>query len=127
MIAAMNKKLLLVAVIAAVGLIAILGFYPENEASASPLDEFAQCLASNGAVMYGNYNCPHCQNEKKAFGDSFKYISYVECTADSKECVSKGINSVPTWIFSGGRKLVGEQGLEKLSMESGCVLPEAGL
>lgn len=123
----MNKKLLLVAVIAAVGFIAILGFYPANEALVSPLDEFAQCLTSNGATMYGNYNCLHCQNEKKTFGDSFKYISYVECTVDSKECVSKRINTVPTWIFTDGRRLVGEQGLEVLSRESGCALPEAGL
>lgn len=29
----------------------------------------------------------------------------------------------PTWIFQDGKKLVGEQGLRKLSQESGCALP----
>lgn len=87
------------------------------------LDNFAKCLTDKKAVMYGNYNCPHCQNEKKAFGDSFRFILYVECTQEPKECVDAGITKVPTWIFSNGEKLIGEQGLYNLSQKSGCYLP----
>lgn len=73
--------------------------------------------------MYGAKWCPHCQNEKKAFGDSFRLVPYVECPDDPKKCLAAGINGYPTWVFPDGKKLEGEQGLEKLSQASGCPLP----
>jgi hypothetical protein len=93
------------------------------KAPASALDSFAQCLADKGAVMYGADWCLHCQNEKKAFGESFKFIPYVECPDDPQRCLAAGIKGYPTWIFPDGKKLLGEQGIEKLSEESGCLLP----
>ncbi|MEK7087817.1 MAG: hypothetical protein AAB891_00845 [Patescibacteria group bacterium] len=90
---------------------------------AAALDSFAQCLADKGAVMYGANWCPHCQNEKSAFGPSFRIVPYVECPTEPARCLSAGIESYPTWIFPDGKKLVGEQGFPKLSQESGCVLP----
>ena len=90
--------------------------------SASALDSFARCLTEKNIVMYGADWCPHCQNEKKAFGEAFQFISYVECPQDPKKCLDAGINGYPTWIFSDGRKFEGEQGVEKLSRESGCLL-----
>jgi hypothetical protein len=91
-------------------------------ASAGALDEFAQCLAQKGATMYGAYWCSHCQSEKKALGDSFRFVPYVECSTESKKCLDAGVNGFPTWTFADGRKFVGEQGIEKLSQESGCPL-----
>ncbi len=73
--------------------------------------------------MYGAEWCAHCQNEKKAFGDSFKYVPYVECPDNPQKCLEKGIEGYPTWILPDGKKLIGEQGLLKLSQESGCLLP----
>jgi len=93
-----------------------------KENGANTLDEFAKCLASKNITMYGTYNCLHCLNEKKAFGSSFQYVPYVECAQEPNKCVDAGIVEVPTWIFPEGKKLVGEQGLEKLSQESGCPL-----
>lgn len=90
------------------------------------LDAFAQCLREKGATMYGTYWCPHCQNEKKAFGNSFQYVPYVECSAEPQRCLDANVQSYPTWIFPDSRRFEGEQGLEKLSEESGCPLP-AGL
>ncbi len=88
------------------------------------LDALAQCLASKNITMYGAYWCPHCQNEKKAFGDSFKYVPYVECTQETAKCTAMGVQGFPTWIFPDGKRLVGEQGIYKLSQESGCPLPQ---
>lgn len=88
------------------------------------LDAFAQCLAGKGATMYGSASCPHCQNEKQAFGDAFHFIPYVECSLDPQECIAKDVDGVPTWIFADGKRLVGEQGLERLSAASGCELPQ---
>ena len=87
------------------------------------LDEFAQCLAEKEITMYGAAWCAHCKNEKAAFGASFRHVSYVECPDEPKACLAKDIKGYPTWIFPDGRKLVGEQGLQKLSKESGCQLP----
>ncbi len=96
--------------------------FRSKEPAAANLDELAQCLASRGAIMYGADWCPLCQNEKKTFGDSFRYINYVECPDEPNKCLAAGINGFPTWVFPDGRKLEGEQGPGKLSRESGCIL-----
>ncbi|MBI4128227.1 MAG: hypothetical protein HY459_04110 [Parcubacteria group bacterium] len=87
-------------------------------------DTFAQCLTEKGVVMYGADWCPHCQNEKQAFGNSFRYVSYVECPAEPKRCTDMGIEGYPTWIVADGRRFEGEQGLQGLSTMSGCSLPQ---
>ena len=93
-------------------------------------DNFAQCLAEKNITMYGAEWCVHCQNQKELFGNSFQYVPYIECPDNTQLCIDKGVNGYPTWIFppanSGqvpdGKKLEGEQTLEKLSQESGCAL-----
>jgi hypothetical protein len=52
---------------------------------------FAKCLATKNVKMYGAYNCVHCLGQKKAFGDAFKYVPYVECTKDIKKCIDDGV------------------------------------
>ncbi|MBI2674134.1 MAG: hypothetical protein HYX22_00115 [Candidatus Yanofskybacteria bacterium] len=74
--------------------------------------------------MYGADWCSHCKNEKKAFGDSFRLVNYVECPDNPNLCLEKEIKGYPTWVFPSGKKLEGEQGLENLSRESGCTLPD---
>lgn|SRR3989344_8969353 len=96
--------------------------YFSAEESNAALDEFAQCLSEKGAIMYGADWCPHCQNEKKAFGSSFKFVNYVECPDDPKRCLSAGISGYPTWIFPDGRRFEGEQGVDRLARESGCTI-----
>ncbi len=91
-------------------------------ADTGALDEFARCLAEKSATMYGAYWCSVCKEEKKAFGISFRFVLYVECTAEPQKCLDAGIKGYPTWIFADGRKFEGEQGIEKLSQESGCPL-----
>jgi hypothetical protein len=127
----MSKNLtVIVVVVLALFAIALIVFYPKTGGGAY-LNSFAQCLSQKGAVMYGTYWCPHCQNEKAAFGSAFSYVNYVECTQETSKCQAAGIQGFPTWIFpdtstssaQGGRRFEGEQGLKKLSEESGCVLP----
>jgi glutaredoxin len=120
----MNKKILFVIILIFLAIIfAAFYFYKPATTTNAGLDNFAKCLASKNITMYGNYNCPHCLNEKKAFGSSFQYVLYVECTQKPNKCADAGIVGVPTWVFLDGKKLIGEQGLEKLSQESGCKLP----
>jgi len=88
----------------------------------TPLDLFAKCVAKTGLTMYGAEWCSHCLAEKKAFGDAFKFVPYVECPDNIKLCTDKGINGYPTWIDGAGKKYEGEQGLSGVAKISGCVL-----
>lgn len=74
----------------------------DSDTSAGKYDSLAKCLTDKGVKMYGAYWCPHCQNQKKAFGDSFKYINYTECADPNVEgqlevCQKAKIESYPTW------------------------------
>lgn len=94
------------------------------------LDGFAQCLKDKGAVFYGAFWCPHCQNTKRMFGASEKLLPYVECsTPDGKAqlqtCVDKKIENYPTWEFADGSRLTGERTLQELAEKTGCALPQA--
>ena len=123
----MNKNIILY-IIGTVGVlaagVALLSGYNPLAAKPQPnpkMDQFAQCLASKEMTMYGAYWCPHCQQQKKLFGDSFKYVKYVECTQDIKLCEEKKINGYPTWIM-GDKRFEGEQTLEQLSSATSCSL-----
>ena len=117
--------LVFVIIVAIAGIIVIIATeLRKNKQFNNTLDAFATCLKDKGAVMYGADWCPHCQNEKKAFGDSFRLVPYIECPQEPRLCIEKGIQGYPTWIFPTGARLEGEQGLQKLSAESGCELPQ---
>lgn len=72
------------------------------EISSCPLtadkDAFAKCLTDKGFAMYGAVWCSHCTAQKALFGDSFKYIKYVECPDNINLCLDKGVQGYPTWI-----------------------------
>jgi hypothetical protein len=86
-------------------------------------DEFAKCLTEKGVVLYGVYWCHYCQLQKKDFGDSFKFVDYVECSKDRDKCIEKDIQSFPTWIID-GVKYPGKQSLSRLSALTKCELGE---
>lgn len=92
------------------------------------VDAFAQCLAKKNIVMYGSYLCLHCDDQKKLFGDSFKYVHYVECSImglpqDRNACKLAQIRFTPTWILPSGERLIGVQSLKQLSDKTGCTAP----
>jgi hypothetical protein len=110
--------IILIVVVAAVG---VLVFRPGGGAGPE-IVALAQCLAEKNFVMYGARTCSWCEKEKANFGSAFDYVPYVECSAEPQTCIEAGIQGTPTWVLPDGRKLVGYQGLEKLSLESGCSL-----
>ncbi|OGZ19814.1 MAG: hypothetical protein A2494_02430 [Candidatus Lloydbacteria bacterium RIFOXYC12_FULL_46_25] len=96
--------------------------------TSAPMAQFAQCLADNSALFYGAFWCPHCQSQKKLFGNAEKLLPYVECSTPDGNgqmqiCKEKGITGYPTWVFADGSKLDGQQSLAKLSEKTGCTLP----
>ena len=106
----MKKNYWIYIIVFAVVAVPVYFFWPKDEARGN-YDEFALCLSGKGITMYGAYWCPHCQNEKKAFGDSFRLVNYIECPASS----AGGPD---------GKRFEGEMGLEKLSEASGCLLED---
>lgn len=92
-------------------------------------DTFAQCLEDEGAIFYGAFWCPHCQDQKSQFGVSKKHLPYVECsTPDAKDmtqqCKDEGIDGFPTWKFADGSTESGVLSMERLSEKTNCPLPE---
>ncbi len=90
-------------------------------------DAMAKCLTEKGVKMYGAYWCPHCQNQEKMFGESWKYVTYTECSlpnraGETEACSKAGIEGYPTWEFASGERVSGEMTLQQLSEKSGCAL-----
>ena len=84
------------------------------------LDSFAVCLKDKGAVFYGAFWCPHCQNQKTMFGNSAKKLPYVECSLPSgsgqtRVCIDKKIEGYPTWEIADSSRLTGEIALSTLA------------
>jgi hypothetical protein len=61
-------------------------------------DAFAKCLTEKGFTLYGAEWCENCKIQKDVFGESFKYIKYVECPKNTELCLDVGIQGYPTWI-----------------------------
>ncbi len=127
----MLKRTKTIYIWSAVGLAVAIGIYFLVSANSKPgkLDEFTQCLKDKGAVFYGAFWCPHCQNQKAMFGKSAKLLPYTECsTPDGKDrlavCKEKNITGYPTWEFADGSRESGEISLQKLSEKTGCQLPQ---
>lgn len=120
-----NRKIFFVLGIAV--LTSVLGVTGGAEDS-SKMDAFAKCLAKQNVTMYGSFLCPHCDDQKKLFGASFKYVPYVECSTPGTRqmtfaCRMAEIRFTPTWIFSDGERQTGLRSLQQLSTKTGCRLP----
>lgn len=91
-------------------------------------DTFAQCLEDEGAIFYGAFWCPHCNEQKALFGRSAKELPYVECSTPNGQgqlevCTEEGITGYPTWEFADGERKGGVLELEELAEKTGCELP----
>ena len=94
----------------------------------SVYDGFAQCIRDSGAIFYGAFWCPHCQNQKKMFGSASQYLPYVECSTPDgngqlQVCKDAGVTGYPTWVFLDGTIETGLVSFERLSELSNCPLP----
>ncbi|MCA9374555.1 hypothetical protein KC725_05345 [Candidatus Peregrinibacteria bacterium] len=86
----------------------------------------AKCLEDKGVEMYGAFWCPHCKDQKKAFGSQAEeFIPYNECDARgenevSETCIELEIEGYPTWIFTDGSREERVLPLTELQEISGC-------
>ncbi|OGZ07653.1 MAG: hypothetical protein A2942_00680 [Candidatus Lloydbacteria bacterium RIFCSPLOWO2_01_FULL_50_20] len=107
----------------------------EKEVGPWKYDTFAQCLTEKGMQMYGSVTCATCAKQRKLFGDSFQYITEIECNPryphpQTARCVAKMIESTPTWVLElpdqteVKRMRAGLQIFEELAEFSGCTFTE---
>ena len=129
-----GKGMLVIGILIVVAIIVILFVIGGSGPSYAreDIDVFAQCLTEKGAVMYGAFWCPHCADVKKMFGESFRYVEYVECdprgeNEQSLLCIEKEIESYATFEFNDDpeTRLIGEPTFEELAAASGCAAPIA--
>lgn len=123
-----NKIIIGSAVVLSIAVI-IFAYINANGKSKVPslYDTFAQCLTDKGAIMYGAKWCSHCKEQKAAFGDSFKFIKYIECPDNTQLCIDKGVQVFPTWLIGTSTKLEGfdkNKTMQELSDITGCLLSE---
>jgi uncharacterized membrane protein len=96
--------------------------------AAGPEDPYLKGLAihlsERGAIFYGAYWCPHCQEQKALFEASVDRLPYVECTPDgrrgsvSRECRDANISDYPTWVIN-KRRVGGAVAPKELARLSG--------
>lgn len=123
----MKTNIIIILVLAALAGAGVF-YFSQKESGPGPLDTFTICLKDSGTIFYGAFWCPHCQVQKKLFGNSAKLLPYVECsTPDGKsqkqECKDKDIQSYPTWVFPDDSRMTGEVSLTTLAEKSSCILP----
>lgn len=120
-----NKKIInyiLLSIIIVV-IFSIVFSWAKQKAEDGKYDDFALCISQAGAGMYGTDWCTNCQDQKRAFGSSFKYIVFINCDMNPVACDNLGITGYPTWVFANGTQLRGKQTLFTLSEKTGCALP----
>ena len=84
----------------------------------------AKCLKASGAKFYGSKSCPHCNSQKKMFGDDASNLPYVECLGangtQNEVCNANDITAYPTWVFADGSRQQGELSMEVLAQKAKC-------
>ncbi len=111
-----------------VGMATSYGVFSMQSVQAGPTDytvALAKHLRASGAKFYGASWCPHCQDQKKTFGEAAqRFVPYIECSPEgqsappAKACIDARIEGFPTWEIS-GKRYVGEQSLKDLARYSG--------
>jgi len=109
-------------VMVVVAMIALHGLY--NDWFVAPADPKLQALAEHlddsGAVFYGAFWCPACNEQKDIFGKAAEALPYFECSPNGRnagvafECAAEEIRDFPTWVI-GQRRLTGVQTPEDLA------------
>ena len=125
----MKKGLITTLIIVFVLLAALIFFTLRASSQPNVYTELAQCLNDSGSKFYGAFWCPHCNSQKRMFGNAADKLPYVECSTSDQRgqtqvCIDENIEAYPTWDFPNGNRVTGEVSVEDLSEFSGCPLPQ---
>lgn len=95
-----------------------------QKTSEENFDKLAKCLTKKWAIIYTSQTCWYCQKQKSMFGDSWQYITDIDCTTTPTECWE--IRSVPNRLIN-EEHLNWVQSLENLAKKTGCEIYTAPL
>lgn len=106
-------------------LLLLVGYLVYVNVSNSKISKVVDCLNEKEAVMYGAAWCKHCNEEKELFGESFRRLTYIECSSVEgdemlKTCVDQKIERYPTWVFGDGTRIEGVYKPESLAVAAKC-------
>ena len=110
-----KKSLISLAVILIVIVIAVIILtrsYPDTS------DDVAKCIGTR-ATLYIQLGCHACEIQEEKFGDSYEFISEVDCFFEREKCITDNIEATPTWIID-GEKYVGAKSVENIQKLTGC-------
>ena len=122
----MSKKIIFFILLVVILLLIVI-IVKSKSSNANQYDAFAKCITAQGAKMWGADWCNHCKEQKKMFGGSWQYITYIECAIpgrsdQTKQCGDAGIRAYPTWEFKDGTKREGKLSFEELASLTTCPL-----
>lgn len=120
-------------IVFALAIVLIIGGMVWYSSGPGEYDTFATCIKNSGATFWGAWWCPHCKEQKALFGKSATLLPYHECSSldgssQLGDCTVAGIESYPTWDFSGTSSVatttrqVGPLSLAELSKFTSCPL-----
>ncbi len=81
-------------------------------------DEVAKCIGTK-ATLYTQLGCHACETQEKIFGDSYEFVSVVDCFFEREKCIAKNIQATPTWIIN-KETYKGTRSIEQLKELTGC-------
>lgn len=115
--------------IGGVVLLGLVGYALYAAVQPGKYDTFAQCVADSGAVFYGAFWCPDCQQQQAMVKGSAHLFPYVECSTPDGQgqlqvCKDQKVTGYPTWTFADGTRINGIAELQTLSEKTGCTLSQ---
>tara|TARA_Y100000310_G_C20686057_1_gene819064 strand:- start:1563 stop:1958 length:396 start_codon:yes stop_codon:yes gene_type:complete len=80
--------------------------------------QIAKCITTQGVELYCSTLSLNCQRQKKDLGDSFEFISYVDCGEEKNLNECEGLD-LPSWKIN-NRFFKGIRDLGSLATSTGC-------
>lgn len=112
------------AIVIGLFILILIGFIFLNNHNEYTLQDFNQCLAENGVVIYGSEWCPACNSLIETLGGSEKVnLFYVECTIEQERCGKEKLTEYVPEIQIYGEVYQGSRTLEILAEITGCRKP----
>jgi len=102
-----------------IGIAAIIFFSLTSEPKVELTDEQVAICIGEKATLYVNLGCPHCESQKKAFGENVKHLKVFDCYYYGDLCKEEEIRAYPTWKIE-NKQVLGRQSIENLRVLTGC-------
>ncbi len=111
----MKNKNLVVTILIIAGVIAVSFYILSREPPEIP-EEVAKCIGEN-SVLYTKLGCHFCETQEELFGDSYKYLTVIDCFFENDKCGS--IRATPTWLID-GKYYEGWEKVKTIQELTGC-------